>query len=163
MASVSRNIDLRFVELQERSLTQNIRAEVDPSDRLEVNVIFTDKEGTLAALRTAGSLAHSLGAHINLVVSQVVPLAFPLVRPPVSVPFTERRLLNLASQGAQGSLETVIQLYLCRDKRQCLLKALKPHSLVVIGGRRRWWPNEESRLARLLRSKGHQVLLAPLR
>jgi len=125
-----------------------------------VNVIFTDSESTLAALEMAGSLASNLGARINLVAAQVVPLVFPLTRPPVAVDYTEQRLLDLAYRGAQGPLETSVQLYLCRDKRQALLRALKPKSLVVIGGKARWWPTKESKLAGVLRSNGHQVVVA---
>jgi len=74
--------------------------------------------------------------------------------------YTEQRLLDLAYRGAQGPLETSVQLYLCRDKRQALLRALKPKSLVVIGGKARWWPTKESKLAGVLRSIGHQVVVA---
>lgn len=154
---------LELLEPWARSVTQDRAAEAGPSTDLEVNVIFTDDEGTLTALKTAGALAHDLRARINLLVFQVVPLAFPLTRPPVSIPLTEQRLLDLACQGAQGPLDTDVHLYLCRDKRQVLLQVLTPKSLVVIGGRRRSWPTRESRLARTLRSKGHQVIFAGLK
>ena len=150
----------KLLELWARSVTQDRAAEADPSTDLEVNVIFTDDEGTLTALKTAGALAHNLRARINLLVFQVVPLAFPLQRPPVSIPFTEQRLLDLASQGAQGPLDTTVHLYLCRDMRQVLLQVLRPKSLVVIGGRKSWWRTKESRLARRLRSEGHEVVFA---
>jgi hypothetical protein len=35
---------------------------------------------------------------------------------------------------------------------------LGPHSLVVVGGRRRWLPTREKSLARNLRSAGHEVI-----
>ena len=139
------------------------RNEASASFAIEVNVIFTDSESTLAALKMAGSLACNLGARINLVAAQVVPLVFPLTRPPVAVDYTEQRLLDLAYRGAQGPLETSIQLHLCRDKRQALLRALKPKSLVVIGGKSRWWPTKERKLAEVLRSKGHEVVVANLK
>jgi len=55
------------------------------------------------------------------------------MRPPVSIPFTEQRLFDLACQGVQGPFETLVCLYFCRDKRQILSQVLKPKSLVVIG------------------------------
>ena len=162
MVLMDRETNHIMLALGERSITQRA-AEADRKSEIQINVVFTDTDGTLAALKLAGNLACNLGARIHLHVPQVVPLHFPLMRPPISIAFTEQRLLELAYRGAQGPLETAVHLYLCRNKRQCLLKALKPHSLVVIGGRRRWWPTAENRLARLLRSKGHQVLFAPLK
>jgi hypothetical protein len=53
-------------------------------------------------------------------------------------------------------------MYLCRDSSETLLAVLKPRSLVVIGGRRRWWPTREERLAKKLRGAGHEVIFAEL-
>jgi len=153
---MSSPIDRRFVERWERSPEET--AEGRASTELELNVAFTDSDSTLAALRMAGNLALDVGARINLLVAHVVPFQFPLTRPPVDVAFTEQRLLDLAYKGAQGPLDTVIHFYLCRDRRQALLQALKPNSLVVIGGRKRWWPTWESKLARMLRGQGHEVI-----
>ena len=49
-------------------------------------------------------------------------------------------------------------IYLCRDRVETLTAVLSPHSLVVIGGRKRWWPTAEKRLARKLRRAGHEVI-----
>ena len=155
-------IDRSSIELWERSVPPDRAAENNPSNELEINVIFTDHQGTLSALRTAGVLAYQLQAHINLLVPRVVPYAFPLASPPVSIRFTERRLLDLAHRGAQGPMAISVQVYLCRDRRLCLLEALKPQSLVVVGGRARWWPTKETKLARMLQFVGHQVIFAGL-
>jgi hypothetical protein len=158
---MSIQIDPSFMELYEHSIPPGRAAGNNPSNELEVNVIFTDHQRTLAALRTAGALAHRLQARINLLVPQGVPYAFPLTSPPVPIQFTERRLLDLVDQGSsQEFLDTSVQIYLCRDWRPCLLQALKPQSLVVIGGRARWWPTKATRLARMLRSAGHKVIFA---
>jgi hypothetical protein len=156
------HIGCSSMELWERSIPPDRAAERNPGNELEINVIFTDHQGTLSALRTAGALAHQLQAHINLLVPRVVPYAFPLASPPVSIQFTERRLLDLARQGAQGPVVISVQLYLCRDRRLCLLEALNPQSLVVVGGRERWWPTKETKLARMLQFAGHQVIFAGL-
>jgi hypothetical protein len=155
---MSREINYVIMEFGQRSVTHEA-AEADRKPELEINIIFMDAEGTLAALKLAGDLACNLAARINLLVFQVVPLSFPLTHPPVSIPFTEQRLLELACRGAQGLLETAIHLYLCRDQQQALLRVLKPKSLVVIGSKKRWWPTKESKLARMLRSQGHQVIM----
>jgi hypothetical protein len=42
-------------------------------------------------------------------------------------------------------------LYVCRDRWHMLASVLRPHSLVVIGVPRRWWPTREERVARKLR------------
>src|ERR1700756_1195428 len=63
--------------------------------RFEVNVIFTDPQATVAALRTAGSLARDLGANIRVRAAITVPYTLPLEEPPVSVAFTERLLSDL--------------------------------------------------------------------
>ena len=124
--------------------------------KLEVSVVFTTLQGTLAALQTADELARDLGAQIRILLTQVVPYPLPLASCPVFLPFTERRLHALASQAA---VPVRAHVYLCRDSRQALLEALEPESLVVIGGNKRWWPTREESLARLLRSQGHQVIL----
>src|ERR1700730_7804985 len=156
------HIGCSSMELWESSIPPDRAAENNPGNELEINVIFTDDQGTLSALRTAGALAHQLRAHINLLVPRVVPYAFPLASPPVSIQFTERRLLDLARQGAQASVVVSVRLYLCRDPRLCLLEALKAQSLVVVGGRARWWPTKETKLARMLQFAGHHVIFAGL-
>jgi hypothetical protein len=149
----------RALEGRERSGTPEIAAG-SGSGNLQVNVIFTDTRGTLAALDTAEALARDLGTSIHLIVPQVVPFPYPLLHPPISVNFSEQFLSDLAWRAAQDHYEIMVHLYLCRDSLQTVLQVLEPHSLVVIGGERRWWPTGQSRMARRLRSKGHQVVWA---
>jgi len=124
--------------------------------RLNISVLFTSVEATLAALRQAGDLASRLGARITIVVPQLVPFPLPLTCPPVLLDFNERRFRVIASQ---SPVETSVRLYLCRDQWDALGIALKPRSLVVVGSRRRWWPTAERRLAGRLRRAGHEVIL----
>jgi hypothetical protein len=128
--------------------------------RLELHVVFTDLASTLAALASASELARDLNARITIVAAQVVPYPLPLTDPPVPVAFTERVLLEAAS--AQ-TVDTRVDFYLCRDRRQAIRGALKRDSLVVIGGRKRWWPTGEESLARVLKRDGHRVILQRLR
>ena len=122
------------LELWECSKPPGTAEETNPGNELEINVIFTDHRSTLSALKTAGTLAHQLRAHINLLVPRVVPYALPLASPAVSIQFTERRLLDFARQVAQDPMAISVQLYLCRDRRLCLLQAPKA---AISSGRRR--------------------------
>ena len=60
---------------------------------------------------------------------------------------------------SDSRVETRVSIYLCRDLLEILQSVLKPHSLVVVGSRKRWWPTREKRLARKLRALGHQVVV----
>jgi len=130
---------------------------VEQSDsKLEISVVFTSVNATLAALKEAGRLAENLGARITLIVPQIVPYPLPLTSPPVLVDFNERRLRVIAGH---CRVETRVSVYLCRDPLEILQSVLKPHSLVVIGSRKKWWPAAEKRMARKLRHLGHQVVV----
>lgn len=123
---------------------------------LNISVVFTSVQSTLAALKEAGRLAGSLGARITLLVPQVVPYPLPLESPPVLVEFNERRFRVIASQ---SPVETSVHIYLCRDKFATLASVLSPGSIVVLGGRKRWWwPSRDQALARELRHAGHEVI-----
>ena len=129
-------------------------AETD--QRLNICVIFTSVESTLAALRKAGELASSLGARITLLALQAVPFPLPLESPPVLLDWNENRFRTIASE---SPVETTVRLYLCRDRVETAKGALSPKSLVVIGGRKGWWPfSPEKRLAAHLRRAGHEII-----
>jgi hypothetical protein len=149
---------LVFVVPERRAALDADPEEVDTRESLEVNVLFTTERHACTALKVAGALAQNLNAHLSLVVVKEVPLGFPLDRPPVAISFTQQRLYDFASQGLQGPLDTTVRLYYCRKIMQGLLQALKPKSLVVIGGRKKLWPTKESRLAKILRARGYQVI-----
>jgi hypothetical protein len=127
---------------------------------LEVFVVFTDTPGTLAALQTADRLAKRLEARLRLVMPYEVPYALPLTAPAVPVGFLEGQLRTLASE---VPMEIAAQIYLCRDRRRTLRVVLKARSLVIVGGRKRWWPTPAQRLARVLNEDGHHVIFAELR
>jgi hypothetical protein len=125
---------------------------------LEVNVIFTDQTSTAAALAVAQSFARELGAHIHLQFAVEVPFPLELERPGVSVPFLQEQLSKVLADVEKDGVEARAHLYLCRDRVHALQHALKPNSLVVIGGRKRWWPTPEGRIARALRARGHRII-----
>ena len=135
---------------------QPSRPSVKEADRrLNIAVVFTSVESTLAALKEAGALDTSLGARVTLLVPQVVPYPLPLDSPPVLIGFNETRFRLIASQ---SPVETTVRIYLCRDSLETLTNVLNPASIVVIGGRKRWWPTREKKLARQLRRAGHEVV-----
>ena len=122
--------------------------------KLDLKVIFTDLPKTAAALRIARDMARGLGARITLIATQVVPYPLPLTAPDVSVAFTERQLESIVSEN------TTIEIFLCRDRCETLLRALPRDSVVIVGAtKRRWWPSWEAQLTRLLRRDGRKVLV----
>jgi hypothetical protein len=127
----------------------------ETDSKLDISVVFTSVDATLTALKEAANLAGSLGGRITLIVPQIVPYPLPLTSPPVLVDFSERRLRVIANN---CRVETRVSIYLCRDPLETLNSVLKPHSLVVVGSRKRWW-TAEKRLAAKLRRAGHEVVI----
>jgi hypothetical protein len=125
--------------------------------RVEIYVIFTTPQATRAALRAADVIAQSREDRIHFLVPQVVPLGFPLDRPPVSVAFAEQRALGMASECCQTAAVQV-QIVLCGNREQCIEKTLRPGSLVMIGSGKHRWLASEQKLARHLRDKGYRVI-----
>jgi hypothetical protein len=126
--------------------------------RLEISVVATSPDAGSAALERAAALTGSLSARITLIVPQIVPFPLPLSSPPVLLDFQESRLRRIASK---SPVETVVRIYLCRDPWEVLQTVLMPHSLIVLGSRRKWrLLRRENRLARRLRKAGHDVIVA---
>jgi hypothetical protein len=124
---------------------------------LEIVVVYTSVQATLTALTRAAALAKGLNAGVRLLMLNVIPYPLPLESPPVRCDFSERRLVEIASA---SPIETTVHLCMCRQRLEPLIALLRAHSLVVIGGRKSWWPPKEEKLARELRRAGHEVILA---
>jgi len=122
---------------------------------LKVNVIFTTNSGTLAALELASRLGANLGVCPNVLMLYAVPYALPLEKPAVSIGFLEERIRGVTRV---SPMKITARIYLCRDPKRSLHQILQPHSLIVIGGKKRWWPTKEQRFARMLRKEGHEVI-----
>jgi len=129
------------------------------AEHFEINVIFTTREETAAAVAASESLARGLADCIRLRAGIVVPLQLPLDQPLISVDFFQKVLQEVAGPARPDGLERSIDLYVCRDWVDTLLEVLKPNSVAVMGLRKRWYPTAESRLARALGKKGIRVLL----
>lgn len=124
---------------------------------LEVVVLHTSTKETLEALTTAARLAEGLAAHIRLLVLETVPYPLPMDHPPVELEFTKFRFRTVA---ADARVETRVDIRLGRDYRSMLESALYPRSLIVVGGRRGWWPARRSRIAQHLERLGHHVVFS---
>jgi hypothetical protein len=143
------------VKLAEPVSTFPSSREKDP--KLQLYVVFTDLEATRAALMAASQLARDLRASLVLLAAIVVPYPLPLEGPAVTESFTNRMLSRLA---AEPAADVSVRVLLCRDRNETIRDHLRPESLVVIGRRKRWWPDGTYVLARLLRRAGHEVVLA---
>jgi hypothetical protein len=130
----------------------------EEANALSVTVVFTTIPATLIALQRGGELAQQLGARIRILVPQVVPYPLPIDRPQVDPEFKVRRFRTVSVYDA---IETRIDVRLCRDAQDAVMQGLCPRSLVLIGGRKRWWPTREKRLAKTLSLAGHHVIFVP--
>jgi len=129
----------------------------DGERKLELIVLFTGVANTLKALDTAMCMAEGLNARVRLVVPQTVPYPLPLASPPVLLEFTEDCFRKIAEV---QSVETAVEIFLCRDSYTLWQEVLLPHSTVIVGGSKRWWPTKEQRLARRLQKMGHEAIFA---
>jgi hypothetical protein len=121
-----------------------------------VYVLFTDIEETLCAIRVARRLAGPLSGRLTVVHFRPIGYGEPLDNssgrsPAETGVFRER----LEAEGA----DVDVRVCLCRDARRMLPLVFEAHSLVVIGGHRRWWPTPAHRWRRTLEAAGHLVVL----
>jgi hypothetical protein len=130
-------------------------ARTQVEEALRLNVAFTSEHGTIEALRYAAAMADGLGARLQVIVPQIVPYGRDLEDPDVNPEFTAKRALDAASA---AGVDADVNVVLCRDRAEGLHHALGMDGVVMIGGRRHWWPGAERTLARQLSERGHKVL-----
>jgi hypothetical protein len=128
------------------------------SHRMQINVVFTNIEGTTAALKRAVDLVIDLEGETRIIVPHVVPFPLPLEEPTVPIEFTCQQIQCLA--GSVGA-DPYVDVFLCRDRFDLLRQVLPSEAIVVIGTRKHWLPTMAWRTARALRKHGCIVLLAP--
>jgi hypothetical protein len=124
--------------------------------KLEIAVFFTSPEATVAAIGRAAALLKGLNGRISLIAAQTVPYPLALDNPPVPFAFNKQRLLEIAGK---SPVQMTVHLCVCRSRSEMLMTLLKPGSVVVIGGRKTWWPTWEKKLAEELRRSGLDVVL----
>jgi len=120
-----------------------------------VYVLFTTIDATLAAARVGHHFATAMAVPLTLVHLRSVPYPLPVDRPAGVSPLETQAFLDrLDAAGVQAQ----IRIVLCRDAYRTISTAVPRHSLVVVGGRRRWWPSRIDRWRRVLDSAGHYVV-----
>jgi hypothetical protein len=122
--------------------------------QLEITVVATTVDEAAATLTTVARLWRGLNAKVTVLLPVVVQFPAPLSQPPVSPDFLERQLRLALAGHIVGRIE--IEVLFCRDRIEAVRDALKPHSVVVLGGRK--WGLLI--LARALRKAGYSVVFA---
>jgi hypothetical protein len=152
---------MKHIPNQTQGVLDRRPAQVGPSvepeskARFKVNVLFTNPKATRSAVNLAARLAGNLEARIRIIAPHVVPYPLQLNQPTIAPTFTAQKARAIMGD---CSLETEIDVCLCREPADAALSVLQANSLVLIGGRRRLWPTAETQLAGQLRRHGHQVL-----
>jgi len=123
----------------------------------QVYVLFTDLEETLRAVRVAGRLAKTIGAGVTLIHFRSIGFGAPLEHPAGLSPVETG---TFKARRAAEECDARVRVCLCRDPRQAIRSVIDQHSLVVIGGRRGWWPTPSDRWRRTLEQAGYVVVFA---
>jgi hypothetical protein len=125
-----------------------------------VYVVHTSVEGTVAALRVAGDFAKALHVPVTITEFRTFPDASAPCKPgqdePLEMSAVETRSC-VAHLRAQG-LDIHVRAYVSRDPLRAVPWAFRPRSLIVVGGRRSWWPTEGERWRRTLEAADHFVV-----
>jgi hypothetical protein len=122
-----------------------------------VYAVYTSPEPTLIALRTANAFANAMGVPLTLLHLRAVPYNWPIDAPSGISPI---QTASFSKRLCAAALEPRIAVHLCRDERDAIALALKPHSLVVIGSDRHWWQRAAERWRHMLEAAGHFVVIA---
>lgn len=120
-----------------------------------VSVLFTTEEETLAAARVGSVLAEAMAVPLTVIHFRTVP--YPLsVHAPVGVSPVESDVFRHGLESC--GIDARVRVFLCRKRESVIPMAFKGHSLIIMGGKRRWWPTAAQRLRRRLEAAGHFVL-----
>jgi len=149
------------VHVLPRAAREVLAADVEPPNRRAavrtntVYVVQTSIHATLAAVPVAAELAATLKVPVTVVQFRTIPRSTPPdvlagVAPDAMDPFVEK----LRADG----LDIRVRVYLCRDERRAFRLAFDRHSMIVLAGRRSWWPSRVERWRRALESAGHIVM-----
>jgi hypothetical protein len=118
-------------------IRQHAGNEPSANSQIEVFVLYTGVQTTLAALRLACRLADGMNARIQAIHPQVVPYSLPIDEPTVAQSLLARRFKAIVQL---AEVEMSIRVYRCRSAREALSSILPARSLVFIGVEKRWWP-----------------------
>jgi hypothetical protein len=139
---------------RQRTAPEPLRKGQAFQSQFEIIVPFTTPELTQAALDQADKLVLQLNGRIRVIAIQSVPMSLALDRPPVALEHLEAAVSGLFSRS-----RTHTELYLVRDVEQTWKRLLRNNLVVVIASQKRWWRTTQERLARMLETNGHEVVL----
>jgi hypothetical protein len=121
-----------------------------------VSVVYTTFEDTLGAVRVAADLAQAMQVPLRVVHFRTVPVQIPVNHPDGLSPVETDTFVGRLQQ--EGITSARLRVYLCRDEAATIPFAFRPHSILVIGGRRSWWPTRAERWRHALEGAGHFVV-----
>jgi hypothetical protein len=128
---------------------------VDPTlDRPEqIFVLATTEDGTRAALGEAKRLSARLSsAPMIVLVPRVVSYLTPPDGPEEAAAITAQYRALVSRAGADAAVHVCV----CRRRDHMLRSMMSRQSIVVLGGRSRWWwPTSEQQIARDLERMGY--------
>ena len=140
----------------ERPLLPDVERDTPAIRTDRVYVVHTSSiEQTLTAVRVARSFATTFGVPVTVVHIRAIPYALPVDEPTGISPVEADAFL---SRLRAESFDVSVREYLCRDRRSAVPVAFKPHSLIVVAGRRRWWRTQADFWRRTLEAAGHFVV-----
>jgi hypothetical protein len=120
-----------------------------------VYIVFTTIEDTLAAVRIADRLGRAMAVPLTLIHFRTIPYRMSIESPSGLSPIeTGMFVSQLEAEG----FNVRVRVYLCRNEWRAIPLAFKRHSLIVIGGHRRWWRSVSERWRRKLEAAGHFVV-----
>lgn len=120
-----------------------------------ISVVYTTVDATLEAARVAAELAGAMHLPLRVVHFRTVPRQVLVDQPDGLSPIeSEMFLKRLREEGITARM----RVYLCRDEIRTIGCAFRSNSIVVIGGRRSWWPTRAERWRHALESAGHFVV-----
>jgi hypothetical protein len=120
-----------------------------------VSVVYTTVADTFEATRVAADLANAMQVPLRVVHFRTVPRQVPVDRPDGLSPIeTDAFIGRLRGAGIAAR----VRVYLGRDEASTISYAFRPNSIVVIGGRRSWWPTRAERWRHALEGAGHFVV-----
>jgi hypothetical protein len=127
---------------------------------LEVVVPYTTPALAAEALSTAVELARGFDAVVTLIAVHVLPYPAPLE---CQEGIRQKMEAQLAAIARTTSATVRVKLVFARNRTDAYLGILPRRSLIVVGGRKRWWRTKEELFARKLAAAGHSVALVKVK
>ena len=146
---------LRLAPSVERAIGSVHGHHIPPFYIDSINVVFTGADETLEAVRVASTLGRAMGVPLTLVHFWEVPYPLSIESPAgVSPVETYEFMRRVRAEG----IDAHVRVCLCRSEHRAMPTAFRRSSLIVVGGRRSWWPTGPERLRRRLEAAGHFVV-----